>query len=402
MKIEQINIKNFKVYRDVELKDLSNMCVFLGANGAGKSTLFDVFGFLSDALRENIRTALAKRGGFNEVRSRNSEGPIGFIIKFRNPDVSGEKQPLVTYELSIDVKPGTTIPVITKELLKYRRGQTGKPFNFLDFKEGVGTAITNEEKFETDKQNFKDERESQKLDSPDILAIKGLGQFQKFKAINAFRRLLENWYVSNFQIQAAQTLSDTGICEHLSTTGNNLAQYTKFIYENYPEQFNKILDKLKQRIPGIDTVKAQETPDGRIILQFKDGSFKDPFISRYVSDGTIKMFAYLMLLHDPHPHPLLCIEEPENYLHPDLLLELAEEFREYAKSGGQVFISTHSPDFLNGLDIKEVYWLQKHKGYSLIKKATEDQMVRSLYDAGDKLGYLWLQGFFSGSSPKSR
>jgi predicted ATPase len=402
MKIEQLNIKNFKVYKDVEIKDLSNMCVFLGANGSGKSTLFDVFGFLSDSLRENIRSAIAKRGGFNEVRSRNSTGPIEFIIKFRNPDISGEKQPLVTYELSIDVKPGTTIPVIKKEILKYRRGQTGKPFNFLDFKEGEGSAITNEEQFETDKQSFKDERESQKLDSPDILAIKGLGQFQKFKAINSFRRLLENWYVSNFQIQAAQTLSDTGVSEHLSTSGNNLAQYTKFVFENYPDQFNKILEKLQQRIPGIDTVKAEETADGRIILQFKDGSFKDPFISRYVSDGTIKMFAYLMLLHDPKPHPLLCVEEPENYLHPELLLELAEEFREYAKSGGQVFISTHSPDFLNALEVNEVFWLQKKEGYSNIKMAADDEMVKKLYNAGDKLGYLWLQGYFTGSSPKSR
>lgn len=400
MKIEQLNIKNFKVYKDVEIKDLPNMCVFLGANGSGKSTLFEVFGFLSDALRENVRTALAKRGGFNEVRSRNSTGPIEIVIKFRNPDISGEKQPLVTYELSIDVKQGTSFPTIKKEILKYRRGQTGKPFNFLDFKDGEGTAITNEEKFEADKQSFQESREFQKLDSPDILAIKGLGQFQKFKAINSFRRLLENWYVSNFQIQAAQALSDTGVSEHLSTTGNNLAQYTKYIFENFPESFQTILEKLQQRVPGIDSVRAEETADGRIILQFKDGSFKDPFISRYVSDGTIKMFAYLMLLHDPKPHPLLCVEEPENYLHPELLIELAEEFRDYAKKGGQVFISTHSPDFLNALEVGEVFWLQKEKGYSTIKKALDDKMVTSLNNEGDKLGYLWLQGYFTGSSPR--
>lgn len=402
MKIEQIVIRNFKVYKEVEIKDLSSMCVFLGANGSGKSTLFDVFGFLSDSLRENIKTAIAKRGGINEVRSRNSSGPIEFVIKFRNPDVNGEKQPLVTYELSIDVKAGTTIPVIKKEILKYRRGQWGKPYNFLDFKEGEGTAITNEEKFEADKQNFVEDRENQKLDSPDILAIKGLGQFQKFKAINSFRRLLENWYVSNFQIQSAQAVSDTGISEHLSTTGNNLAQYTKFIFENYPEDFKKILDKLKQRIPGIDSVNAEETSDGRIVLQFKDGSFKDPFISRYVSDGTIKMFAYLMLLNDPKPHPLLCVEEPENYLHPELLIELAEEFRDYAKRGGQVFVSTHSPDFLNALESEEVFWLKKKDGYSTITRASDDPTVKALEEAGDKLGYLWLQGYFTGSSPKAR
>lgn len=78
---------------------------------------------------------------------------------------------------------------------------------------------------------------------------------------------------------------------------------------------------------------AQDTPDGRIVLRFQDGSFKDPFIARYVSDGTIKMFAYLVLLHDPNAHPLLCVEEPENQLYPDLLGSLAEEFSGYARRG---------------------------------------------------------------------
>ena len=133
-----LKIKNFKVYKDTEIRDLSNLCVFLGANGSGKTTLFDIFGFLSDSLRGNVKTALNKRGGFKEVYSRNGKGDIEFIIKFRNPDVDGKKQPLITYELSISTKEGTTIPVITKEILSYRRGQFGKPYRFLEFKEGVG------------------------------------------------------------------------------------------------------------------------------------------------------------------------------------------------------------------------------------------------------------------------
>ena len=332
MKIEKIRIKNFKVYQDTEIRDLPNMCVFLGANGAGKSTLFEVFGFLSDALKSNVRTALNKRGGYKEVYSRNGVGDIEIEIKFRNPDVEGKKQPLITYELCVCLGENN-MPVVSKEVLSYRRGNRGRPYRFLEFTYGKGNAIVNESEFESAKQEFKEQREEQTLDSPDILAIKGLGQFQKFNAISSFRRLLENWYVSNFQIQAAQNIEDTGLSEHLSTTGDNLAQVTKYIYENFPETFQKILDKMKERVPGIDKVEAKETIDGRIVLQFSDGSFKDPFISRFVSDGTIKMFAYLVLLNDPKPHPLLCIEEPENYLHPELLIELAEEFRDYANRG---------------------------------------------------------------------
>lgn len=400
MKIEKIRIKNFKVYQDTEIRDLPNMCVFLGANGAGKSTLFEVFGFLSDALKSNVKTALNKRGGYREVYSRNGVGDIEIEIKFRNPDVEGKKQPLITYELCVCLGENN-MPVVSKEVLSYRRGNRGRPYRFLEFTYGKGNAIVNESEFESAKQEFKEQREEQTLDSPDILAIKGLGQFQKFNAISSFRRLLENWYVSNFQIQAAQNIEDTGLSEHLSTTGDNLAQVTKYIYENFPETFQKILDKMKERVPGIDKVEATETIDGRIVLQFSDGSFKDPFISRFVSDGTIKMFAYLVLLNDPKPHPLLCIEEPENYLHPELLIELAEEFRDYANRGGQVFISSHSPDFVNALELDELFWLQKTNGFTNIKRASEDNAISGLFKDGDKLGYLWKQGYFIGSGPKN-
>ena len=193
---------------------------------------------------------------------------------------------------------------------------------------------------------------------------------------------------------------DTGISEHLSRTGNNLAQVTKYIYDNYPDIFSDILKKLKERIPGIEKVESVETADGRIILKFQDGSFKDPFIARYVSDGTIKMFAYLVLLYDPSPHPLLAIEEPENYLHPELLTELAEELRIYSTKGGQVFISTHSPDFVNALKLNELFWIEKKNGYSSIIRASDDPIIAGLYKEGDLLGYLWKQKYFKGSGPK--
>ncbi len=153
---------------------------------------------------------------------------------------------------------------------------------------------------------------------------------------------------------------------------------------------------MKQRVPGISDVKTISTEDGRMLLGFQDGSFKDPFIDRFVSDGTIKIFAYLILLYDPKPFPVLCVEEPENQLYVSLLDELAEEFRMYARKGGQVFVSTHSPDFLNAVNVDEVYWLVKSQGYTSIKKADDIEQVVEYMRLGDKMGYLWKQGFFEG------
>ncbi|MBD2139128.1 AAA family ATPase [Anabaena sp. FACHB-1237] len=400
MKIESIRLKNFKAFKNVEIKNIPQMCVFVGANGTGKTTLFNVFSFLKYALTDNVNVALTKLGGgrgFKEVRSRNSTGPIEIELKFRIPLPQGDKSPLVTYSLTINEEDDR--PIIEKEILQYRRGSKGQPWRFLDFSKGKGQAVINEPDQVIDEKELK--REEHELKSPDILALKGLAQFEKFPASKAIGDLLENWHISDFHIQQARIERELSYAEHLSKEGENLAMVTEFLYRKHKDIFQKILEKLKQRVPGISQVDAKITEEGRVLLRFKDGDFHDPFLARYVSDGTIKMFAYLVLLYDPQPHPLLCVEEPENQLYPKLLYELAEEFREYARKGkgGQVFISTHSPDFLNGCELQEVFWLQKERGYTIVKRASDDEQITNYMKEGDQLGYLWRQGFFAGADP---
>ena len=394
MKIENIRLKNFKSFKDVEIKKIPKMGVFVGANGTGKTTLFNVFSFLKDALTDNVYVALNKLGGskgFQEVRSRNSTGPIEIELKFRQDD----KSPLVTYSLKINEEDGR--PIIEQEILQYRRGSKGKPWRFLDFAKGKGQAVINEPDLVIDEKELK--REDHELKSPDILALKGLAQFEKFPASKAIGDLLENWHISDFHIQQARSERESGYAEHLSKEGENLAMVTEFLYKRHPDIFQKIIEKLKHRVPGISEVDSKITEEGRVLLRFKNGDFQDPFLARYVSDGTIKMFAYLVLLYDPKPHPLLCVEEPENQLYPKLLHELAEEFRDYARKGGQVFVSTHSPDFLNGCELEEVFWLQKERGYTVVKRASDDEQITAYMREGDQLGYLWRQGFFEGADP---
>jgi predicted ATPase len=395
MKLESIRLKNFKAFRDAELRNIPRMCVLVGANGSGKSTLFNVFGFLKDAMTEDVRAALTRLGGsrgFQEARSRGSDGPIEIELKFREADNS----PLITYFLAINEENG--LPFVERELLKYRRGSKGQPWHFLDFARGQGQAVTNEpDKVQAEKEL---RREDQILRSPDTLAVKGLAQFKKFPAAMALGELITNWHISDFQIQRARPEQEAGHAEHLSTQGENLALVTEFLYKRHREVFDRITKQLAKRVPGISHVEARTTEEGRVLLKFRDEAFQDPFLARHVSDGTIKMLAYLILLYDPNPHPLLCVEEPENQLYPKLLMELAEEFRDYARRGGQVFISTHSPDFLNACRLDEVFWLVKEKGYTFVRKAADDEQVAAYMSDGDQMGYLWKQGFFEGVDPQ--
>jgi predicted ATPase len=394
MKIEYIRLKNFKAFRHAEMDGIPRFCVIVGANGAGKSTIFALFGFLKDALTTNVNTAFSRLGGargFQEVRSRGSDGPIEIELKFREkPD-----GPLITYFLQLNAEDGRAF--VERETLRYRRGSAGAPWKFLDFSRGRGTAVTNELDSVEDVTALI--REEHSLKSNDLLAIKGLTQFERFPAVVALGDLIENWHISDFHISSARKEQESGYAEHLSREGENLSLVLQYLFQNHRDVFDTILTKMKERIPGITHVESKTTEEGRVLLKFKDGAFEDPFLARYVSDGTIKMLAYLVLLYDPSPHPLLCVEEPENQLYPKLLWELAEEFRLYANRGGQVFVSTHSPDFLNATNVDEVFWLEKEDGYTVVRRASENVQVVEYMQDGDQMGYLWKQGFFGGVDP---
>ncbi|MBF0127892.1 MAG: AAA family ATPase, partial [Magnetococcales bacterium] len=287
--IESIRLKNFKSLHDIEWLDIPRFCVLVGANGTGKSTFFDLFGFLKDCLTFNVTTALQNRGGFKEVISRNATDlTISIELKYRMR-ITG-KDRLVTYLLEITQEKKQT--VVLKEILRYKRGRHGSPYHFLDFSRGAGWAIQNEEDFNKTEEELT--REVQTLNKADILAVKGLGQFERFKAANTLRQLIENWHISDFHINLARGSKDVaGYADHLSVTGDNLQLVANRMYENNDNDglFDKIIAQMKRRVPGIGEIEPEQTRDGRLLLKFRDGAFEDPFIDKYVSDGTIKMFA---------------------------------------------------------------------------------------------------------------
>ena len=389
MQIESLTIKNYRCLRNIVLDDLTRMTVVVGANGSGKSSLFDVFSFLKDSLVQNVAAAVALRGGYRELVSRGQADPIEITVKFRQ---SGGR--LATYLLRI-IQDGGSV-VIEHETLSYRKGQGGRwGWRFVDCRRGEGKVITNETEYGVSAMKGEDQKKREfKLDDPSTLAIKSFGQLQEFPIVSELRSLIESWHISDFHIADARSSVEVGYAEHLSTRGDNVAQVAQYLYKNHPEQFETVLNAMRDRVPGVSGVEAKHTEDGRLVLRFQDGSFQDPFIARYVSDGTIKMFSYLVLLYDPNPHSLLTIEEPENQLYPALMRELVEEFRDYARRGGQVFVSTHSPDFLNGSELDEIRWLVKEGGFTKVRRASESELLQALVHEGDLPGALWRQGVF--------
>ena len=381
-RIEYLRVQNYRALRDFELKEITPLTVFLGPNGSGKSTIFDVFAFLSECFSVGLRKAWDRRGRFKELRTRGAEGPIVVELKYREEPGT----PVVTYHLAIEEGPRG--PYVAEEWLRWRRKPVGRPFRFLDFREGKGQVITGEQ---PDEQS---ERAEEELDSPEMLAVNTLGQFARHPRVSALRRFIIDWYLSYLTAENTRGVPEAGPQERLSVTGDNLPNVIQYLREQHEDRLQRILSTLSRRVPRLERVDAELMADGRLLLQIKDAPFERPILAKFASDGTLKMLAYLTVLYDPDPPQLIGIEEPENQLHPRLLPELAEECHN-AAGRSQLMVTTHSPFFVNGLRPKELRVLYRdEKGYTQVRRAADMQGIEEFMQQGAKLGYLWMEGYF--------
>ena len=424
-KIEGIRIRNFQVLKDVTLgklwhtlysAPLTPMTAVIGKNGVGKSTLFDVFGFLADCLKIGVEEACdaSGRGGFEKIRSQGQNGPIEFEIYYKE---DGASRP-ITYKLSIDMDESGR-PYVQKEILLQRRKRqthdtlllfliliNGKGIVWKGEKEGHIIDEENEgfdiEMIDSILQQDSSKEGSRDTDIIELedrrkLGIATLGSLKQHPRISSLIKFIESWYLSYFAPDAARSLPLAGPQKHLNVHGDNLGNVVQFMEREHPKQLQVILDRIADKIPGINQIKTEKTPDGRLLLQFNDKGFEDPFYAQQMSDGTLKVFAYLLLLEDPTPPPFLCIEEPENGLYHKLLDSLANEFREHAtgrKGGSQVFITTHQPYFVDAFDPEEVWILKKEEdGFATISRASENTIVKNMVEQGLPLGGLWYSDY---------
>jgi predicted ATPase len=442
-KIEGIRIKNFRDLKDVvfgkqsddpDSEALTAMTVVIGKNGVGKSTLFDVFGFLADSLKFGVEEAcdLRGRGGFHRLRSQGQTGPIKFAINYREDDNAHP----ITYKIAVDLD-NSDRPFVRQEILLQQSDEKDLIF-FLMLSGGAGFALKNEDKRSAvNTEGFapeqaskllalvtsaiqkaeqeargivhvlneiviemgENETEAIALNDNRKLGIATLGALKQHPRISAFRQFVEGWYLSYFSPDAARGLPLAGSHPHLNSKGDNLANVVQFMEREHRVSFQKTLTRIAEKIPGIHSIDTEKTVDGRLLLRFNDKGFQYPFYASQMSDGILKLFAYLLLLEDPSPPPFICIEEPENGLYHNQLETLASEFRTHAtglQGSSQLFITTHQPYFVDALEPNEVWILEKGEdGFSTIRRVSEDKPLSQMVADGLSLGGLWSSDYLN-------
>ena len=452
--IEGIRIQNYRVLKDVTLGSLGNtpdvapltpLTAVIGKNGVGKSSLLDAFGFLADCLKLGVEEACDERGrgGFDRIRSQGSDDPITFQVFYR----SEPQGPLIAYILSINSDDAGRPYVLGETLAQEGNDESDDLLlGFLILRDGIGIAWKGESqgqqikegadcgfdfvsianlivRFREISNNFEDMEIDEALKAaradPEVtgmldevsgqevevislqdnrrLGIATLGAMRQHPRIVAFREFIEGWYLSYFTPDAARGLLLAGPQRRLSIHGDNLGNVVQYMQREHPDEFADILRKIAGRVPGIDKIDPHRTEDGRLLLRFNDRGFVDPFYAQQMSDGTLKLFAYLLLMEDPNPPPFICIEEPENGLYHKLLETLAAEFRAHAtgeNNAPQIFVTTHHPYLVDALTPEEVWVLEKGEdGFATICRASDDKIVKAMVDEGLTLGGLWYSDF---------
>ena len=379
MPINQITIKNYKSLQNLTL-NLNPFMVFIGPNNAGKSNIFDCLRFLSDFVKNE--GAARQRGGFEQI--------------VFNGDISQE----ISLELHGSIK------VKDKErhyryVIELEGDRWGNCFNkrevfklwedskqtLLEFPKEKGMAIAFDE---TGKQTGSigagiDRSYLSSFSDEDHYPI--LGHFSKEVQNWAFFNLLPPLMRASLPVQREL---------QLQSSGENLPVVLHVLQTEYPKRFKEIEDILKSALPEVEELATGLTAHEAVqtYIRIREKGLKTSIPAWGMSDGTLRLLGHLATLYLPQPPPLVCFEEPENYVHPRLL-ELIVDLLKYPYSETQVLVTTHSPYLIDRLEPEDLMIVEKKEGKTEVKGVDDIKEIKKVLKTLT-LGEMWYSGDLGG------
>lgn len=352
--IKKLKVKNYKSLRNVEL-ELDKFNVLIGPNASGKSNLLDCLAFISEIAQGDIDGSLRGRGSYERVV------------------FSGEKENI---ELSLDFILGT---------------ETSKYFISIS-KEGIDEEkLTNKDVGVIDRHLNDIEK---RLDTGELEKVTaGTWVSAIYYHSPKTKEYLNSWRSYNFITSAMRRTYSAKRNLILDKNGGNLAQVLLSLHNERPKTFDKIENMLKQAIPQIDELLTPLTEGGETYVAMREKGFDSPFNYFQVSDGTLRLLAYITAIASNEPK-LICFEEPENFIHPRLFELLVEILK---KSDKQIILSTHSPYLVDWVEPKDAIVVEKEKNETILTRIENaEELKKHLEEIGVSFGEYWYSGGIGG------
>lgn len=376
MKIESLEIENFKSIAHINLKHLDMLSVFIGNNGVGKTAIFDTMRFIRECVvNRTISLPLNRRGGFNDLLRRNAETPvIGFKLVVSEKEDPAHK---LTYILRIEQSDSAAY-VGKEDLTETRKvGRKYENFKIISYRAGKGYIADPK----------KEKRELQNTD----IALGKLGEFSEYKLANAFRNYVANWYFADFFVNTMRDESlDLVDTSKLREDCRNLREVLMAMQQENSEAYKEVVKTMNLCIADIQNIGATKQGN-KTHLQISDTHFKNPFSELSVSDGTLKLLAYITLLAQSEKISFLMVEHPETHIYSETLSILFELFEAAAFEGLQTFLSTHSPDFIKNVNSESMVIVSKKNGVINATKMGSNKPLQK-YVSSVGISEAWRDG----------
>jgi predicted ATPase len=370
-RMNSIKIQGYRPFRDF-LAKFGDLEVFVGANGSGKSSLFEFLKFLRDSSYQDIPPEIVAGSVGQQIFHIPGEEKIWWSAEVD----FGQRYP-IRYQ-------GELMGPVGRTHISFERVQTFPPSNenlagylFMDIHERQGVI--------QDPGSKKLQKQEISLKRPNQLALSIMTNPAMVTLYN-LREYISNWkFYSSFNIANSKIRKSVPIEQEptLYEDAGNLSSVLHYLMTEHAQIFDDLQQHLRSAVPGFKglTVKARGGP-GEVIAFWQEKGVDSDLSLADLSDGILRLLCWMVLCVQPNPPSLICIDEPDQGVHPRTLPILAGLF-EKASARTQILLATHSSYFLTQFDIEQIAVFRKENGEAcFLKPANSNALLQNLKDFG--------------------
>jgi predicted ATPase len=405
--IRPVNLLSFGP--DTEEIELRPLNVLIGANGSGKSNFLEIFGLLSKLPDKEPWSGVVETGGAPEwiwkgkkkggnepsITITTNHGQFSIASMFTDPVQATER----SLFYSITLRESQARFLVERE-------------RFLEFEDGEDPTLANMEAFERDSSsrvnpttNWPNEFSEGMNLHPGRSVLSMLGnnpglqtRWPRMRELSDEFELFSSYRDWAFGKRSeVRQLRGVGLDSYrLASDSSNTAQVLKALRDRgSPVAFERLLELMRSFYPPVKDIDV-ELVGTHLRIMIKEDGLDSRTPAERLSDGTLRWLMLLIVLLDPSPPPLICIDEPELGLHPDMISKLADLLRE-ASTRTQLVITTHSTALVDAFsdDPEAICVCEKIDGATRVRRLTAEKLA--VWREDYSLGSLWASGEIGGN-----
>ena len=386
---------SFKGEHTIELNTGVNILV--GVNGSGKTSFLNAITMLYEGIAGGGLSSLFRQwGSYNAIVNACGEvKPDCFSVTYvfdadvlRKVVSASPFKKDVYYKITVfPIGDGTNYTLCETLYSEDNKGKK-KTFSYLEFRNGIGQISVRT------KSGIKVEKYDDGMLSAQELVLRQITDPQRYLPSFVVREAISAIAgYSKFNFDQVRQPADANDVKRLISTGENLSHLLSNLNNNYTFQYEKIIECLSDINPNFTGI-GYNVFGSRLYLSLREKNLSHAIDALHMSDGTLKYLLLLSIFHNPQRGTLVCVDEPESCLHPDMIRSVAKMMKRAAMTS-QIIVATHSALLLNAFELDDILVFEKNdKNETQIIRYSEDDFG----DREDELlpGQLWLNGEIGG------